>query len=392
METKLLTELTVEDICAGFTYSELEQKGLFGWGGKLTIQPEYQRHYIYGDGKKDVEVIKSLLKGYPLGLIYFVKTADDHYEVLDGQQRITSFGRYLTGRFSIKDDDGRDKQFTGLSQDKQRKLRESKLTIYVCKGTESEIKSWFETINIAGVQLTEQEKRNAIFSGPFVSAAKAVFSNSNNTEMVKWRTYINGDPKRQGILEEALRWVAEAENDKGRIDAYMSAHRNNPNIKELVNYFDSVISWVNTTFIDVHDKMRGLQWGRLWRTYHNTGYDPNKLSSRISELLADEQVTDKSGIWEYVLGGEQDTNLLNVRVFDKKTSRKVYERQTQKAKTEGKSNCPLCAVGHESRRDKIWSFNEMEADHVTAWSRGGATNEENCQMLCKMHNRAKGNR
>ncbi len=392
MKTTLLTDLTVEDICKGFTYSELEQKGLFGWGGKLTIQPEYQRHYIYGDGKKDVEVVRSLLKGYPLGLIYFVKTAEGQYEVLDGQQRITSFGRFLTGRFSIKDDDGRDKQITGLSQDKQKRLRESRLTIYVCEGTESEIKNWFETINIAGVQLTEQEKRNAIFSGPFVSAAKAVFSNSNNTEMVKWSTYIKGNPKRQEILEEALRWVSEAESDKGRIDAYMSAHRTDTDIKELVNYYDSVISWVNSTFIDVHDRMRGLQWGRLWRTYHNKGYDPEKLSVRINELLADEQVTDKSGIWEYVLGGEVQPSLLNIRVFDKRTAKKVYDKQTNNAKAAGKSNCLLCAVGHGANRAKIWNFNEMEADHVTAWSKGGATDENNCQMLCKTHNRAKGNR
>ncbi len=365
---------------------------MFGWGGKLTIQPEYQRHYIYGDGKKDVEVVRSLLKGYPLGLIYFVKTAEGQYEVLDGQQRITSFGRFLTGRFSIKDDDGRDKQITGLSQDKQKRLRESRLTIYVCEGTESEIKNWFETINIAGVQLTEQEKRNAIFSGPFVSAAKAVFSNSNNTEMVKWSTYIKGNPKRQEILEEALRWVSEAESDKGRIDAYMSAHRTDTDIKELVNYYDSVISWVNSTFIDVHDRMRGLQWGRLWRTYHNKGYDPEKLSVRINELLADEQVTDKSGIWEYVLGGEVQPSLLNIRVFDKRTAKKVYDKQTNNAKAAGKSNCLLCAVGHGANRAKIWNFNEMEADHVTAWSKGGATDENNCQMLCKTHNRAKGNR
>ncbi|MBR1543424.1 MAG: DUF262 domain-containing protein [Muribaculaceae bacterium] len=392
MKTTLLTDLTVGDICKGFTYSELEQKGLFGWGGKLTIQPEYQRHYIYGDGKKDVEVVHSLLKGYPLGLIYFVKTAEGQYEVLDGQQRITSFGRFLTGRFSIKDDDGRDKQITGLSQDKQKRLRESRLTIYVCEGTESEIKNWFETINIAGVQLTEQEKRNAIFSGPFVSAAKAVFSNSNNTEMVKWSTYIKGNPKRQEILEEALRWVSEAESDKGRIDAYMSAHRTDTDIKELVNYYDSVISWVNSTFIDVHDRMRGLQWGRLWRTYHNKGYDPEKLSVRINELLADEQVTDKSGIWEYVLGGEVQPSLLNIRVFDKRTAKKVYDKQTKSSKAAGKSNCPLCAVGHDANRAKIWNFNEMEADHVTAWSKGGATDENNCQMLCKTHNRAKGNR
>lgn len=392
METTLLTDLTVADICKGFTYSKLEEKGLFGWGGKLIIQPEYQRHYIYGDGKHDADVIYSLLKGYPLGLLYFVKRPDGMYEVLDGQQRITSFGRYLTGHFSIIDGDKKEKQFSALPKDKRDKICKSLLTIYVCEGSESEIKQWFETINIVGMKLTEQEKRNAIYSGKFVTEAKKIFSNSSNTNMFKWRSYISGDPKRQEILEEALRWVAQAEKDSKLIDRYMSGHREDSDISELQNYFESVIAWINGTFMDVEPKMKGLEWGRLWRTYHHQGYDPEFLSDKIQSLLADPQVHDQKGIWEYVLGGEQDKRLLDIRVFDQRTKEVVYKQQTTQAIAKGVSNCPYCAIGHEASKTRIWKLSEMDADHVTAWSKGGSTDIENCQMLCKTHNRAKGNR
>lgn len=242
------------------------------------------------------------------------------------------------------------------------------------------------------MKLTDQEKRNAIYSGNFVTEAKKVFSNSSNTNMIKWRSYISGDPKRQEILEEALRWVAEAENDDRRIERYMSEHRNNGDITELTNYFDSVIGWINSTFKDVEPKMKGLEWGRLWRTYHLQGYDPNVLSEKIQKLLTDTQIEDQTGIWEYVLGGEKDTQLLDVRVFDQRTKRIVYNQQTADAKATGKSNCPDCALGHENICHKIYKIQEMEADHVTAWSNGGSTDIKNCQMLCKRHNRAKGNR
>lgn len=394
MKTTLLTDLTVGDICNGFTYSKLEAKGLYGWGGKLIIQPEYQRHYIYGDGKHDAAVIDSLLRGYPLGLLYFVHRSDGKYEVLDGQQRITSFGRYVTGDFSINDtSDGRMKQFSALAKDKREKIMKSPLTIYVCEGTESQIKEWFETINIVGMKLTEQEKRNAIYSGRFVTAAKRVFSNSGNVNMAKWRSYIVGDPKRQEILEEALRWVAEAEDEKDKIDNYMSLHRNDEDINELKNYFDSVINWINGTFIDVDKNMRGLQWGRLWRTYHEQGYNPQILSDRIKQLLADEYVTSNRGIWEYVLGGEKHPELLEIRFFtDKRMLQRVYNKQTAKAEAKGVSNCPYCAIGDNNNNTRTWKLTEMEADHVTAWSKGGSTTESNCEMLCKMHNRMKGNK
>ena len=392
MKTTLITDLTVADICKGFTYSKIEAKGLFGWGGKLVIQPEYQRHYIYDDGKHDADVIYSLLKGYPLGLLYFVKRQDGMYEVLDGQQRITSFGRYVTGLFSIVDDDKKEKHFGALAADKREKINNSPLTIYICEGEESEIKQWFETINIVGMKLTEQEKRNAILSGKFVTAAKKVFSNSSNINMKKWRSYISGDPKRQEILEEALRWVAKAEKDDKLIDRYMSEHRDNADISELTDYFESVINWINGTFKDVEPKMKGLEWGRLWRTYSNNGYNPDELSVKVQRLLADGQVQNPKGIWEYVLGGEQDKKLLDIRVFDSRTKEVVYKQQTQKAFEEHTSNCPYCTKEGGVNAQRIYELKEMDADHVTAWTRGGDTSPENCQMLCRIHNILKGNK
>jgi hypothetical protein len=261
MKTTLLTDLTVDDICRGFVYNELEGKGLFGWDGKLVIQPEYQRNYIYADGKKDVAVIDSLLKGYPLGLIYFVKVGDDRYEVLDGQQRITSFGRFVRGKFPVVDVEGMPHYFDGLNAEEQERILGSKLTIYVCEGAETEIKEWFKTINIAGVPLVEQELLNAIYSGPFVTAAKEVFSNSGNSEMQKWKCYVAGDEQRQKILETALMWVSG-----GEVQDYMGRHRFDKDCRELKAYFTSVIDWIDGVFKGVKDEMCGLEWGRLYET------------------------------------------------------------------------------------------------------------------------------
>ena len=387
MKTTLLTDITVEDICKGFVYNELEGKGLFGWGGKLTIQPEYQRNYIYADGKKDVAVVRSLMNGYPLGLIYFVKTADGRYEVLDGQQRITSFGRFRTGKLAVKDANGMEQYYDGLADDLKERISGAKLTIYVCEGEESEIKEWFKTINIAGVPLNEQELLNAIYSGTFVSAAKEEFSNSQNANVQKWSAYISGNVNRQDFLKTALDWVS-----KGNIDGYMSKHRFDTDINELKTYFNSVIDWISGVFSDVENEMRGLEWGRLYETYHKTPYDPVEVSNKVQTLMADPYVKNKKGIFEYVLGGEQDTKLLDIRIFEEGTKRSVYTIQTKMATEQGVSNCPLCAMGHEANRTRIWKLNEMDADHVSAWSKGGATDISNCQMLCKTHNRAKGNK
>ena len=387
MKTTLKTDITVADICKGFVYNELEGKGLFGLSGKLTIQPEYQRAYIYADGKKDVAVIDSILKGYPLGLIYFVKAGDDKFEVLDGQQRITSFGRYVTNKFAVKDENGMEQYFGGIAADKQKKILEKELTIYECEGTETEIKQWFRTINIAGIPLNNQELLNAIFSGPFVTLGKEEFSNSQNSNIQKWSAYIQGSANRQDFLECALDWVS-----KGNTSDYMSRHRYDTNINELKTYFNTVIDWVSGVFKDVEKEMCGLEWGRLYETYHKQAYNPTQVSAEVQKLYADSYVKNRRGIFEYILGGSVDTKLLDVRVFDEATKKLVYTKQTTVAESKKESNCPLCALGHDANKSKIWKLTEMDADHVSAWSKGGATDIKNCQMLCKTHNRAKGNR
>ena len=384
----LHTDWTVGDICRGFVYNEYEGKGLFGLDGKLTIQPEYQRHYIYNDGKKDVAVIDSLLKGNPLGLLYFNITPLGQFEVLDGQQRITSFGRYVTDKFPIIIN-GRETYFSGLDDVLKDKILNAKLVVFVCEGTEPEIKEWFETINITGVPLNDQERRNSVHSGPFITAAKGVFSNSQNAAIQKWGHYIRGDVKRQKYLETALDWISHSKGMS--IDAYMSAHRFDTSIEELVNYFNSVIDWVSGLF-ETTENMAGLDWGRIYEQYHNIPYDRTALNARVNELLQDDSIHRRSNIYEYVLGGENNPILLEIRIFEESTKKIVYNRQTGYAKANGISNCPLCALGNDNNRSRVYKLKEMDADHVTAWSRGGTSTIDNCQMLCKTHNRAKGNK
>lgn len=386
----MITELkqyTAKEICEGFVYNELEGKGLFGLNGKLTIQPEYQRNYIYAESKRDEAVIESMLKNYPLGLIYFNKTDGGQLEVLDGQQRITSIGRFVTSKFAIKMN-GMEQYFSGLAKNQQDTILNTTLLVYECEGEEEEIKEWFKTINIVGVPLNEQEKLNAIFSGPFVTLAKEKFSNSMNANLSKWTTYVKGNVKRQEILERALQWVSQSDDVSG----YMSHHRYDTNIKELETYFTTVIDWVSSVFIDVESCMCGLEWGRMYELYHKNAYNPAKVSERVQALMADDCVEDKKGIFEYILGGEVDKSLLNIRLFEPSVIKSVYAKQTADAKEKGISNCPLCALSDTNNKTKIWQLKEMDADHVTAWSRGGATDISNCQMLCKTHNRAKGNR
>lgn len=387
MKTTLHTEWTVADICDGFVYNELEGKGLFGMGGRLTIQPEYQRNYIYADGKKDVAVIDSVLKGYPLGVLYFNRTKDGRFEVLDGQQRITSLGRFFNGKLGIKDENGLPQSTGSLPKEKREKFLNTKLLIYECEGTETEIKEWFKTINIAGVPLNHQELLNAVYSGPFVTAAKEMFSNSQSAKVQMWSAYVAGAVNRQDFLATALNWVS-----RGRAEEYMKDHRFSSDISELTTYFNSVIDWIRVTFPIVENEMRGLPWGELYEKYHNSPYNPAHMKQRVMELYADPYVKNRKGVYEFLLGGDTDTKLLDIRIFDEPTKKTVYARQTEEAKKHDTSNCPYCAIGHDANAKKIWKLTEMDADHVAAWSKGGATTIENCQMLCKHHNRAKGNR
>ena len=379
---------TVKELCEGFSYSETDGKGLYGLAGKLTIQPEYQRNYLYSENKseKEVAVIDSVLKKYPLGLLYFNKLPDGRLEVLDGQQRITSLGRYLIGKFSVMKN-GDPYKFKTLHEDERQLIENTKLLVYICEGTETEIKEWFEIINIGGIVLNDQEKLNAIYSGPFVSAARKEFSNKEDARIQKWSCYISGSANRQEYLQEALRWVSH-----GNIKNYMQEHRRDTNINELKLYFNDVISWIERTFDNVYPKMKGLNWGELYEKYHNNPYDHVEVSKKVKELYNDPCVKDNKNVFEYVLGGCKDTKLLNVRVFDENTKTRVYNRQTDEAKEKHISNCPLCAIGHDANKEKIWTQKEMDAEHVLAWTKGGATDESNCQMLCKTHNRAKGNR
>ena len=392
MKTEL-NQYTVAEVTEGFVYNELEAKGLFGLDGTLVIQPEFQRHYLYGDGKRDVAVIDSLLKGYPLGLIYFVDTGDPsgpHLEVLDGQQRITSVGRFVTGKFAIVRN-GKEQTFSSLPKEDRDRILDSQLLVYVCSGTEAEIKEWFQTINIVGIPLNAQELRNAIYSGPFVTAAKAEFSNSQNALQQKWSAYVKGEPKRQEVLQEALSWVASA-NGK-TIDGYMAAHRTDPGINELKTYFTTVIDWVSGVFTAPPDKaMRGLPWGALYERFHTRPYKPAEVDADVQALLEDPAVRRKSGIYEYVLGGKTEPQLLDVRIFEDSVKRAAYAQQTKVAKANGVSNCSACAMGQGEKAAYIYAAKEMDADHVTAWSKGGTSTLDNCEMLCIFHNRSKGNR
>lgn len=388
METTL-REYTVRDIVDGFVYSELEGKGLFGLNGRLTIQPEYQRAFVYSEKKKEVPVIQSLLRGYPLGLLYFNSLPDGKFEVLDGQQRITSIGRFVTNKFSIIDDRGREQIFSGLADDQQNLILDSIMLVYECVGTETEIRQWFQTINIAGVPLNDQELLNAVYSGPFVTAGKSEFSNSQNANIRKWSAYVKGSVLSQDYWERALEWVS---GGKQNIGGYMSRHRYDDNISEVKTYFTTVIEWVESVFVNVEDEMSGLEWGRLYETHKSTPYDSRKMSEQVSALYGDLYVKNRKGIWEYLLGGGKDASLLDVRFFEDSVKRETYSRQTKAAKAEEQSNCPDCAMGHEVNREKIWKIEEMDADHVKAWSKKGSTDASNCEMLCKRHNRAKGNR
>ena len=387
MKTHLKIDTTIKDICEGFEYNELEGKGLFGLAGKLTIQPEYQRNYIYADGKKDVAVIESLLKGYPIGLFYFVRVNQNNLEVLDGQQRITSFGRFVYDKFAIKDQNGMEQYFSGLAKDKQKKILNTKLLIFECEGTESEIKEWFKTINIVGVPVNNQEILNSVYSGPFVTLAKKEFSNSQNANIQKWSAYIKGSANRQDFLECAIRWVS-----KDNSGDYMSKHRFDKNINELKAYFNKVLNWVTKVFLETENEMRGLEWGRIYEEFHKKKYNSQKISKQVRDLYADPYIKNRKGIFEFILGGSIKPQLLDVRFFDDAIKKKVYLAQTKTAKKKGTSNCPLCTIGPDSNKKRIWNLDQMDADHVSAWSSGGETKIENCQILCKTHNRAKGNR
>lgn len=389
---KSLKEYTIRDLVEGFVYSDAEGRGLYGLNGTLTIQPEYQRNYLYGDGKRDARVIESILAGRPLGVFYFNVLDSGHLEVLDGQQRVTSVGRYIKDAFAVSVD-GVEHYFSSLDADAQRYILDTTIIAYLCSGTEAEVKAWFEAINVEGIAVNEQELLNAVYSGPFVTAAKRVFSRTEGNAFIKkWAHYVKGSANRQDYLATALRWVSN-----GEVADYMARHRTSDDISELRLHFDTVLAWAAATFTDDYRETQGLDWGRLYRQYGAHPYKADEVAKQVKALYADPAVTAKRGIFEYVLDANSPspvmpdadrTRLLNVRLFSKAQSSTRYTQQTTEAEAAGTSNCSYCAVGGST---KIWPLSGMGADHVTAWSKGGATDLANCEMLCTPHNKAKGN-
>lgn len=356
-----LKEITVKELSDG--YVDNKEDGVVGYGGKLDIRPPFQREFVYKDKQRDA-VIDTVTKNFPLNVMYWAVKEDGNFEIIDGQQRTISICQYITGEFSHNK-----LYFQNLRPDKQNPILNYKLMIYFCSGTESEKLDWFKTINIAGEQLTDQELRNAVYSGFWVTDAKRYFSKANCPAYRVGSKYLNGKRIRQEYLETAIKWISN-----NHIDEYMGMQTKPPqkDAKELWKYFTNVIDWVKTTFIVYRKEMKGVEWGLLYNKFKNKKFEPNKLEKEISKLMQDEDVTNKKGIYSYVLNREEKH--LNIRSFSDNQKREVFERQ-------GKI-CNIC----KKKFDKI---DEMEADHITPWHEGGKTIPDNCQMLCKECNRKK---
>jgi uncharacterized protein with ParB-like and HNH nuclease domain len=399
-----LSEISIREITTGYTNDN--QEGVVGYFGKLNIRPKYQREFVY-KGAQQKAVIETVQKDFPLNVMYWVKNPDGTftvpelppegkftkitnelgtYEVLDGQQRTISICEYVAGSFSYNG-----MYFHSLTDVEQNQILDYKLMVYFCEGNDKEKLDWFRTINIAGEKLYDQELRNAIYTGTWLTDAKRYFSKIGCAAYGLGSDYMNGHLNRQDYLEKVIGWIAKDDSNEG-INNYMSKHQHDENATELWEYFKAVINWVQSVFIDTESEMKGLEWGRLYETYHNTNYNQNEISSKLLKLDADPYINNLKGVYEYILGGEMDTKLLEVRLFDEATKKSKYFIQTQAAEENETSNCPLCTIGHDSNKTRIYRFDEMDADHVKAWSNGGTTNSDNCEMLCKTHNRAKGNK
>ena len=359
-----LKEITVRDIAEG--YVDRSEEGVYGFSGKLNIRPIYQREFVY-DVKKRNAVIETIRKNYPLNVMYWALADDGAFEVIDGQQRTISFCQYVNGVFSI-DFDGRLAMFANLTVAERQQILDYPLMIYICEGTDKEKLDWFRIINIAGEKLTDQELRNAVYTGEWLTHAKSIFSKSNCAAYNLSKDYVSGSPIRQDILQTALNWIS-----KGKIEEYMSAHQYAPNANELWAYYRNVIQWAADTFMVKRPIMKGLDWGSLYDAYGQGTYDTKALENEISRLLIDDDVTAKKGIYAYVL--TRDEKHLSIRAFTEAHKIAAYERQ--------KGVCPKCG--------KPFKIDEMQADHITPWSKGGKTIPENCQMLCDGCNRRKSN-
>jgi hypothetical protein len=369
MEIKL-KEITIKQLASG--YKDNAEDGVIGYGGKLDIRPPYQREFIYKDKQRDA-VINTISKEFPLNVMYWAVREDGTYEVIDGQQRTISICQYVSGDFSVVFGNIPEfRAFHNLTKDEKEEIEKYKLMIYLCSGTDSEKLEWFRTINIAGEKLTEQELRNAVYSGSWVTDAKRYFSKNGCVAYQIGKDYLNGAPNRQEYLETAIKWAS-----KGNIEVYMSNRQHDPTAVELWNYFQTVINWVQATFTVKRKFMKVVEWGPLFDKYNTIKLDPKKIEEETAKLIADDDVEKKSGIYPYIL--TRDEKYLSIRAFTDSQKQKVYEKQ--------KGICPHCK---KEKKEKIeWSIAEMEGDHITPWKDGGRTVEENCQMLCKDHNRRK---
>ena len=353
-----LKEITVRELANG--YQDNAENGVIGYGGKLDIRPPYQREFIYKDKQRDA-VIDTITKNFPLNVMYWAVREDGGFEVIDGQQRTISACQFINGDFAYIF-----RYFHNLKNDEKEQILDYKLMVYVCSGTDSEKLQWFKTINIAGEKLTEQELRNAVYSGSWVSDAKRYFSKNGCVASQIGSDYLSGSAICQEYLETAIDWISD-----GHIEGYMSKHQHDPNASALWRYYQDVLSWVKATFTVYRKEMKGIEWGLLYNKYKNEVFDTKKLEQQILKLIDDDEIQSVKGIYKYILTGEEKH--LNLRQFDDKMKRKVYEKQ--------KGICPICK--------KHFEIHEMEADHIVAWHEGGKTTEANCQNLCKLDNRTK---
>lgn len=354
-----LKKISVRDLTEG--YVDDAEKGVKAYGGKLDVRPPYQREFVYNDKQKEA-VIDTLTQGFPLNVMYWADRGDGTFEIIDGQQRTISICQFVNGDFSYLM-----RYFHNMQDDERQQVLDYELNIYVCSGKDSEKLKWFETINIAGEKLTKQELRNAVYSGPWLSDAKKYFSRSACPAYKIGSSYVNGSPIRQEFLETAIDWVS-----KHNIEVYMGNHQQDPDASAMWAYFQGVVSWVKAKFPKVRKEMKSVDWGELYAKYHeDTTLDAKTLEEQVAKLMMDSDVQKKSGIYAYVLDG--DEHHLGIRAFDDNTKREVYEKQ--------KGICKIC--------DKEFKIEEMEADHITPWKEGGRTVADNCQMLCRECNRRK---
>ena len=344
-------------------FSHIDEEGAFGYGGRLNIRPPYQREFIYND-KQQQEVIRTIKRNLPLNVFYWALSEDGNFEMIDGQQRTLSACHYLDGRFAFKD-----KYFNNLQDDQRQPILDYELTVFICDGGASERLEWFEIINLAGEKLADQELRNAIYAGTFISDARRYFSKRNSPASKLAYGYMKGDPLRQDYLEAVLKWVSG-----DNIEAYMALHQHDENAEPLWAYFEEVIAWVKSTFTKTRTEMRTLEWGELYHQFKDEPLDPEELEAEIAELMQDEDVSNKKGIYLYVL--TRDQKHLNLRSFNDRQKREAFERQN--------GICALC--------NKQFEIKSMEADHITPWHEGGKTDTANCQLLCVKCNRRKGGR